>query len=106
MIVYKLENLINGKCYVGQTRRSLEQRIKEHGKSNMSAAHKGKKKSDSTRAKMSEYAKNRTPEHKAKLLEKQIGKIIPQETRDKISKSMKRFQECKRKEREKINSNK
>ena len=40
MIVYKLENLINGKCYVGQTRRSLEQRIKEHGKSNMSAAHK------------------------------------------------------------------
>lgn len=30
MIIYKVTNLINGKCYVGQTIRTLEERIAEH----------------------------------------------------------------------------
>lgn len=30
MIVYKIENLINGKIYVGQTKKSLEKRIEQH----------------------------------------------------------------------------
>lgn len=29
-LIYKATNLINGKCYVGQTTRSLDKRIKEH----------------------------------------------------------------------------
>ena len=32
MIIYKIENKINGKIYIGQTQRSLEERIKEHQK--------------------------------------------------------------------------
>ena len=34
MFVYKVTNLIDGKCYVGKTRRSLEERFKEHSKAN------------------------------------------------------------------------
>lgn len=30
MIVYKIENFINGKIYVGQTKKSLEKRIEQH----------------------------------------------------------------------------
>lgn len=30
MIIYKATNLINGKCYIGQTRHSLERRKREH----------------------------------------------------------------------------
>lgn len=30
MIIYKMENKLNGKVYIGQTRRSFEQRISEH----------------------------------------------------------------------------
>ena len=32
MIIYKIENKINGKIYIGQTRRALEERMKEHQK--------------------------------------------------------------------------
>lgn len=32
-IIYKVTNLVNGKVYIGQTRRTLEQRRKEHEKS-------------------------------------------------------------------------
>ncbi len=30
MIVYKIENIVNGKIYVGQTKKSLEKRIEQH----------------------------------------------------------------------------
>lgn len=30
MVIYKITNLINGKVYIGQTRRGFEQRMKEH----------------------------------------------------------------------------
>ncbi len=30
MLIYKATNLINGKCYIGQTSKSLEERIKGH----------------------------------------------------------------------------
>lgn len=30
LVIYKVTNLANGKCYIGQTTRSLEQRWKEH----------------------------------------------------------------------------
>ena len=30
MVIYKITNLINGKVYIGQTRREFEQRMKEH----------------------------------------------------------------------------
>ena len=30
MIVYKIENLINGKIYVGQTKQKIEKRIEQH----------------------------------------------------------------------------
>lgn len=33
MIIYKLENKINGKCYIGQTSQKLSQRIAEHKRS-------------------------------------------------------------------------
>lgn len=34
MIVCKIQNLINGKIYVGQTKRTLEKRLKEHAEAN------------------------------------------------------------------------
>jgi group I intron endonuclease len=34
MIIYKIENLINGKIYIGQTIKSLSNRVSEHIKSN------------------------------------------------------------------------
>ena len=30
MIIYKATNIINGKCYIGQTIRSLKDRINQH----------------------------------------------------------------------------
>lgn len=30
MYIYKITNTINGKCYIGQTRKSVEERFKEH----------------------------------------------------------------------------
>lgn len=30
MLIYKIENLENGKCYIGQTSRSIEERFREH----------------------------------------------------------------------------
>ena len=30
MIIYKIENLLNGKCYIGQTIRPLNERLGEH----------------------------------------------------------------------------
>ena len=32
MLIYKIENKLNGKIYVGQTRRTLEERMNEHKK--------------------------------------------------------------------------
>ena len=28
--IYKITNLINGKCYIGQTSRTIEERFKQH----------------------------------------------------------------------------
>lgn len=35
MVIYKIENLINGKLYVGQTSRSIESRFLDHSKGDM-----------------------------------------------------------------------
>ena len=40
MIIYKLTNKINGKVYIGQTVRTLEERIKEHTSHNKTAISK------------------------------------------------------------------
>jgi len=34
MVVYKITNLVDGKCYVGRTKREIEQRFKEHQNAN------------------------------------------------------------------------
>ena len=34
MVVYKITNLVDGKCYVGKTKREIEQRFKEHQNAN------------------------------------------------------------------------
>lgn len=34
MIIYKIENKINGKCYIGQTIRNLDERVSEHLRKN------------------------------------------------------------------------
>lgn len=34
-VIYKATNLINGKTYIGQTKRSLETRQREHEKGNL-----------------------------------------------------------------------
>lgn len=47
--------------------------------------------SPATREKMSRYAKNRTPEHKAKIGIKHKGKIISQIMKDKLSKKLKGY---------------
>ena len=34
MVIYKIENIINGKIYVGKTQRTVEERFKEHARHN------------------------------------------------------------------------
>lgn len=44
---------------------------------------------DSTKEKMSEYAKNRTPEHQAKLNASNTGRVVSEESRQRMSESAK-----------------
>lgn len=42
-VIYKIDNLINNKCYIGKTSRSLEERfLNKNGGSNIRACCRGK----------------------------------------------------------------
>lgn len=58
-------------------------KMPDEAKAKIAAANKGRRHNDETRAQMSNYARNRTPEHLAKLAEAQRGKRASLETRAK-----------------------
>jgi predicted GIY-YIG superfamily endonuclease len=74
MFIYKITNKINGKCYVGQTTKAVEDRFYEH-KAKIGLGNRGKKHSDQARANVSAGRRGIRPNRSYKVSEDKKIKI-------------------------------